>query len=164
MTFAMKTRSIRLAAAALLALAWTADASAQEFETLGTRAAGMGGAFVAVADDASAVFWNPAGLAAGSFFSLVDRPHRPPRSTRADDAAGSRSSVAHRPGRPALGLSYYRLRTPSSGPCPLTTGGSAAGRNNPGAAEVRLDTLVTHHAGVDRWSSPSCRGLRSAPR
>jgi hypothetical protein len=29
----------------------------------GARAAGMGEAFVAVADDASAVFWNPAGLA-----------------------------------------------------------------------------------------------------
>ena len=32
----------------------------------------MGGAFVAVADDASAVYWNPAGLAlGGSYFSLV---------------------------------------------------------------------------------------------
>jgi hypothetical protein len=30
---------------------------------LGVRAQGMGGAFAAVADDASAVFWNPAGLA-----------------------------------------------------------------------------------------------------
>src|SRR5215468_8588160 len=30
---------------------------------IGARAAGMGGAFVAVADDPSAVFWNPAGLA-----------------------------------------------------------------------------------------------------
>lgn len=30
---------------------------------IGARATGMGGAFVAVADDASAVFWNPAGVA-----------------------------------------------------------------------------------------------------
>jgi len=30
---------------------------------IGARAEGMGGAFVAVADDASAVFWNPAGVA-----------------------------------------------------------------------------------------------------
>lgn len=30
---------------------------------LGARATAMGGAFVAVADDASAVFWNPAGIA-----------------------------------------------------------------------------------------------------
>lgn len=35
------------------------------FEVVGSRALGMGGAFVAVADDPSAVFWNPAGLASG---------------------------------------------------------------------------------------------------
>ncbi len=29
---------------------------------IGARAIGLGGAFVAIADDASAVFWNPAGL------------------------------------------------------------------------------------------------------
>jgi len=29
---------------------------------VGARALGMGGAFVAVADDASACYWNPAGL------------------------------------------------------------------------------------------------------
>ncbi len=29
---------------------------------IGARAIGMGGAFVSIADDASAVFWNPAGL------------------------------------------------------------------------------------------------------
>jgi hypothetical protein len=44
----------------------TAPASAQtSFEVVGSRALGMGGAFVAVADDPSAVFWNPAGLASG---------------------------------------------------------------------------------------------------
>ncbi len=36
----------------------------------GTRAMGMGGSFVAVADDASAVFWNPAGLARLSYGQL----------------------------------------------------------------------------------------------
>lgn len=30
---------------------------------IGTRATGMGGAFVAVSDDASALYWNPAGIA-----------------------------------------------------------------------------------------------------
>ena len=35
-------------------------------ESVGIRAQGMGGAFVAVADDASAPFWNPAGLATGA--------------------------------------------------------------------------------------------------
>lgn len=43
-----------------------APASAQlVFEAAGERALGMGGAFVAVADDATAPHWNPAGLAAG---------------------------------------------------------------------------------------------------
>jgi hypothetical protein len=47
-------------------VAWPSAASAQQlFETVGERALGMGGAFVAVADDATAVHWNPAGLATG---------------------------------------------------------------------------------------------------
>ena len=29
---------------------------------VGARAIGMGGAFVAVADDATAIYWNPAGI------------------------------------------------------------------------------------------------------
>ena len=37
-------------------------AFSQSFDLVGTRALGMGGAFVAVADDASATWWNPAGL------------------------------------------------------------------------------------------------------
>jgi hypothetical protein len=36
---------------------------AQQFMTLGGRAAGMGGAYVAVADDPSATYWNPAAAA-----------------------------------------------------------------------------------------------------
>ncbi len=37
----------------------------------GARATGMGGAFTAVADDATAVFWNPAGLALMDGFKLT---------------------------------------------------------------------------------------------
>lgn len=64
------------AAAIVMLLALPGSALAAEvFEKVGTfdgqflkievgaRASGMGGAFVAVADDASSVFWNPAGLA-----------------------------------------------------------------------------------------------------
>ena len=54
--------------------------SAQGFGAIGTRAEGMGGAFVAVADDASAVFWNPAGLALGATFDV--------QVSRGDGAAG----------------------------------------------------------------------------
>src|SRR5688572_7359682 len=48
-----------------------ASAAAQSFAAAGTRAQGMGGAFVGVADDGTAIYWNPAGLAAGSYFSLA---------------------------------------------------------------------------------------------
>ena len=50
-------------------VAWPTNTAAQEeraidhFAGVGTRAMGMGGAFVGVADDFTAVFWNPAGLA-----------------------------------------------------------------------------------------------------
>lgn len=45
--------------------AYATDKYAAEFMKLGVgaRALGMGGAFVALADDASAAYWNPAGLA-----------------------------------------------------------------------------------------------------
>ena len=46
-------------------------AMAQQFDAVGTRAQGMAGAFVAVADDASATWWNPAGLGGGAYLSAV---------------------------------------------------------------------------------------------
>ena len=44
--------------------------ASQTFGGIGTRAEGMGGAFVAVADDATALYWNPAGLATGATFDF----------------------------------------------------------------------------------------------
>lgn len=65
-----------LICAALLILPSEVGATkyAGEFMALGggARAMGMGSAFLAVADDATAVFWNPAGIA--SFGSLVCEP------------------------------------------------------------------------------------------
>ena len=55
--------------AAILAIAAAAPSAAQG--PVGTRAAGMSGAFVGVADDATAVYWNPAGVATGSLVSAV---------------------------------------------------------------------------------------------
>ena len=46
----------------------------------------MGGAFVAVADDASATYWNPGGLALGQMFSAtVDRKVADQKAGTLDD-------------------------------------------------------------------------------
>lgn len=93
-------------------------AAAQDLPAPGVRAAGMAGAFTAVADDASAAYWNPAGLASGSFFSLVlDHNSR-------DEGSATLLAL----GTPPLGFSYYRT----------ATGNRANGRNS----------LVAHHAGA----------------
>src|SRR5437868_5182745 len=109
MTISVSLRS--LAAAALLVAA-AAPAQAQLYEAVGTRAQGMSGAFVAVADDATAVWWNPAGLATGALFNMVlergrvTQPENPTASGPARRATTSGFSLAV----PSLGLSYYRLR------------------------------------------------------
>ncbi len=55
----------------MLLLLWVASASISAFAedpmTLGARATGLGGAFTAVANDATAFYWNPAGVAQGPF-------------------------------------------------------------------------------------------------
>jgi hypothetical protein len=48
-----------------------ASAQTVPVESVGERALGMGGAFVAVADDATAVAWNPAGLATGRLAGMT---------------------------------------------------------------------------------------------
>jgi hypothetical protein len=105
---------------------------------LGTRPAGMAGAFVAVADDASAVYWNPAALASGSYFSLVLDQNSGEGQVPLELRGVSRSASLIALGTPPLGLSYYRLRStgvePSMAAAP---GGSAA-----------VSSLVTHHIGV----------------
>ena len=58
-------RSLKAASGGLIGLLATHVVSAAGIysEGIGARALSMGGAFVAVADDSTAVFWNPAGLA-----------------------------------------------------------------------------------------------------
>ena len=64
-------RLLPVVALALVFLPVTAGvASGQSFESLGTCFLGMGGAFVAVADDASAPYWNPAGIATGALVAV----------------------------------------------------------------------------------------------
>src|SRR5438309_6792926 len=104
--------SIRAFLPAIFFAAFAVPAGAQTFETIGIRAQGMGGAFVAIADDATAGWWNPAGLASGAYFNTVLE------QGRAVDPSRSRAS-GFSLAFPALGLGYYRLQIseirPSSG-------------------------------------------------
>src|SRR5215813_6392692 len=98
----------------LVCLLAATPAAAQIYETVGIRAQGMGGAFVALADDATATWWNPAGVASGPFFNALVEYDRL-RATREDKVLGV--AVAY----PALGVSYYHvpinhLRVPATSP------------------------------------------------
>lgn len=110
---------------------------AQPFEGVGARAQGMA-AFVAVADDASAVYWNPGGLASGAYFSLVLDRTEAETKVAADGRAGGRSSWLLALSAPAIGLAYYRLRTTHVAP---------SDRLSPTPLS-RVESLVTHHAGA----------------
>jgi hypothetical protein len=104
-----KLKHSLLLAASILCV--SAGASGQVVETVGSRALGMGGAFVAVASDSSATWWNPAGLAAGPFIDLA--------LARAVTEAGGELPANRSKGSwfalgtPPFGVSYYALKVTS---------------------------------------------------
>lgn len=102
-------------------LACPSLALAQRFDDVGVRAQGMAGAFVAVADDATATWWNPAGLATS--LSLADL------STEVTEGGGRGLAF----GFPSLGLSYYRFRVSQIQPSG-STAVPPSGRQDYGAA------------------------------
>ncbi|MDZ4122342.1 MAG: hypothetical protein U1C33_07955, partial [Candidatus Cloacimonadaceae bacterium] len=59
----MKTLRVSVMLLLLFGLAANLFAGGFALTGVGSRATAMGGAFRAVSDDASAMFWNPAGLA-----------------------------------------------------------------------------------------------------
>jgi len=89
-------------------LLFTTPAAAQAVETVGIRALGMGGAFVAVANDSSATWWNPAALAAGPFLDIS--LSRAVTETTGDLPANRAKASWFALGTPPFGFSYYRLR------------------------------------------------------
>lgn len=94
--------------AALLAVVTPCLVVAQSFP--GTRAAGMAGAFVAVADDASAVFWNPAGVATGAIVSaVVDAGRAKPGAASPEDQHNQWDTTGMVAlSATAVGFAYYR--------------------------------------------------------
>ena len=123
----------------------SAPAQAQITEAVGSRALGMGGAFVAVASDSSATWWNPAGLAAGPFIDVAlgrvvteTAEGLPARRDRARWFALA---------TPPFGLSYYRLRITDIQPSQPTTGPSGANREDRGVG-VPVRSLAASQLGV----------------
>ena len=129
---------MRITSAALMAglLALPVSGRAQSLDIVGTRAQGMGGAFVGVVDDASAVYWNPAGLAAGAYFSLVIDGNTARAIPDGLPSGADRSGWLLALSTPPLGLSYTRLETTVVRP--------AAGVPE----NSRLESLVTQHVGA----------------
>jgi hypothetical protein len=104
---------------------------AQTADAVGVRAQGMGGAFTAVADDATATWWNPAGLATGAYLSALFE-YGESRPTAGDDVDHRAFALAF----PALGVSYYRMTISEIRPS-STTDPAVAGRQQGGTPDLR---------------------------
>jgi hypothetical protein len=134
-------------------VSFTSPLAAQPADVVGVRAQGMAGAFTAVADDATASWWNPAGMAGGAYFNglLETSNHREPHSDRTPSGdpqtAVGDTTTSFAVAYPALALSYYRLRI--SNMQPQTSTGTASGvRQEGGATDVRLRTMVLNQFGA----------------
>jgi hypothetical protein len=104
----------------------------------------MAGAFVAVANDSSATWWNPSGLAAGPFLDIALA-----RVVSTDDDQipayhGRVTSFAL--GTPPFGFSYYRLRITEISPS-TSTGSGPAGREEE-EADLPVRSLSVHQIGA----------------
>jgi F plasmid transfer operon, TraF, protein len=121
----------------------------QSFDIVGTRALGMGGAFVAVADDASATWWNPAGLpnslivdgiAEGSTGRLRNGGDRPISEMTGSEWTSGGVAFAF----PVVAASYFRTRESRLEPA---IAGAPPGRENEGTARVGR-SLLLHQFGL----------------
>jgi hypothetical protein len=128
----------RLVLGTFLALLLPVACSAQEaFESAGGRALGMAGAFVAVADDATAVYWNPAGLATGKGMGMTVEwlnVQTGPQDGPPVPGPTQRSSKFISLGTMPLGLSYGNYRDNALVAQPL--------------GDTRLETLTTRQYGA----------------
>jgi hypothetical protein len=141
-----------LLVAALAATAVVVSATparAQLYEDVGTRAQGMSGAFVAVADDATATWWNPAGLATGALFNLVFEKGRvtQPESPTLLNPARRASVTGFALALPSFGASYYRLRVSQIAPI-SPTDGLAQNRQDVGGEARQVRTLAITQLGA----------------
>jgi hypothetical protein len=122
---------------AILAL-WPQIALAQiSFDMTGARALGMGGAFVAVADDPTAVHWNPAALVRGG----------PAGLTIGADWFQFRNG--NRPALPGATRQSANLISIGTWPLGLSFGSECASRiTQAGAGGTSVESLSLKHLGV----------------
>jgi hypothetical protein len=125
-------------------------AAGQGVEAVGMRALGMGGAFVAVADDASATYWNPAGLVTGSVVSAVAEVARgqfegTPIGGATPPVTGfaGQGSTLVALGTWPVGATFYRLSDATA----TVVGPGTEAQNVVSAAA--LQRLTTTHVGVN---------------
>ena len=88
----------------------------------------MAGAFTAVADDATATYWNPAGLAGGALANGLLEYANPDRDFN-ETVRGVAAAY------PALGITYYRLPV-SQIRVTTSTAGTPAGRQDEGVLSL----------------------------
>lgn len=138
----MRSAFVPIGVATLTLLAVAASSDAQPLDAVGIRAQGMAGAFTAVADDATATWWNPAGLASGAYFNAIVE-----YGSLNDSGIANTGNVDHHPDHwglavafPALGLSYYRTTVFDMQPR-ASTAGPSANRQDLGTPGVRAVDL-----------------------
>jgi hypothetical protein len=140
-------RSYRILRAAILCILTAApytSAWGQTTESIGTRAPGMGGAFVAVANDSSATWWNPAGLATGPLVDVAAARTRIEVNDQLPAWRQTTSWVAL--ATPPLGISYYRFQITDIQPFG-PTGQATAGREERRAG-VPVSSLSASQVGL----------------
>jgi hypothetical protein len=145
----MKNRLFaRAAMAAALVVVSVVESRAQASDVIGIRAQGMAGAFTAIADDATASWWNPAGLATGAYFSsIVETSHtRQPKFENAVPAWDD-NTRGFAVGFPALAVSYYHLAVSEIRAVPPIAG-AADGRQDEVSPDIRLRSLVMSQFGA----------------
>ena len=159
----------RLAGVAAGLLVTAGGAQAQTFDAVGIRAQGMGGAFVAVADDATAVYLEPGrdgDRGAVQRGGRVERRRPRPSGVRCrraplggtlglQEQAGTLVGV----GVPPLGVAYYRLRSTGF------AGSLAADRPAGRGASLTTDNLAVnllHSLAEGVHVGATLRGVRGA--
>jgi len=131
---------------------------------LGARAMGMGGAFLGVADDFSALYWNPAGLAQIRKFELygglshlqgdMETQFTGERPTEADESKTRPNSIGlvyplyATKGGVALGLGYNRLQNFDTG---IAISGIDPSRGTLFSG-LDVDELNVTSGGIGLWS------------